>query len=103
MSGALIAALKRCATQNREKGQQQVPPLRRRVRSDSGRNDRDCGRGGPPLGSTIKIKSSGKSGRSTTGILRSGILLQSFDHGVVEFGANLFDGLIGAVRPGAVG
>jgi hypothetical protein len=30
-------------------------------------------------------------------------LLQGFEYGVVEFGADLFDGLIGAVGPGAVG
>jgi hypothetical protein len=30
-------------------------------------------------------------------------LLQGFDYGVVEFGADLFDGLVGGVGPGAVG
>src|SRR5437899_10758663 len=33
----------------------------------------------------------------------SRLVLQAFDHGMVEPGTHLFDGLIGTVRPGAVG
>jgi len=50
------------------------------------------------------VKSSGQECPLHTGIGPHGhCLLQGFDYGVVEFGAELFDGFVGAVGPGAVG